>query len=94
MPCVLLSTLQVISVNPDSSITFRQYQGTQEYTIPFSEKRAGDFLPGMLMIATFVTLSDGTQYVTDWGYVYPTFYAPAMDHAFDFGPNGNVQLVY
>jgi hypothetical protein len=27
-------------------------------------------------------------------YVYPTYYAPVMDHAYDFGPNKNVQLVY
>lgn len=86
--------LQVVSVNPDSSVTFRQYKGHSKYTIPFSEKRAADFIPGMIMIATFVTLSDGTQFVTDWGYVYPTYYAPLMDHAHDFGAVGNVQLVY
>lgn len=27
-------------------------------------------------------------------YVWPTYYAPVMDHAYDFGPNKNVTLVY
>ena len=81
-------------MNPDSSITFREYKGDQQYTIQFSEKRAADFLPGMVMIATFVTLSDGTQFATDWGYVYPTFYAHQMDHGQDFGYHGDAQPVY
>lgn len=81
-------------MHPDSTITFRQYQGDQQYTIQFSKKRAADFLPGMVIMATFVELSDGTLYATDWGYVYPTFYAPQMDHANDYGEVGIVQLVY
>ncbi|KAF6255483.1 hypothetical protein COO60DRAFT_1535092 [Scenedesmus sp. NREL 46B-D3] len=82
------------AVNPDNSVVFKQYGGEQTYSVPFSAKRAADILPGMVMIATLVKLSNGDMYATDWGYVYPTYYAPVMDHAYDFGPNKNVQLVY
>lgn len=82
------------AVNADHSVVFKQLGGDETYTIPFSAKRAPDFRPGMVMIATFVTLSNGDMFATDWGYVYPTYYAPVMDHKYDFGPLENVQLVY
>lgn len=85
---------EIKAVNPDNSVVFKQYGGEQTYTVPFSAKRAADIQPGMVMIATLVTLSNGDIFATDWGYVYPTYYAPVMDHAYDFGPNKNVQLVY
>eukprot|EP00879_Flechtneria_rotunda_P001274 GHRR01001422.1.p1 GENE.GHRR01001422.1~~GHRR01001422.1.p1 ORF type:complete len:307 (+),score=90.27 GHRR01001422.1:1674-2594(+) len=85
---------KVLSVNRDNSVVFKQLDTDKQFTIPFSAKRAADLLPGMVMIATLVTLSDGTMFATDWGYVYPTYYAPVMDHQVDFGPYGNVQLVH
>lgn len=85
---------EVLAVQPDHKIVFQELGGSRKFTIPFTEKRAADFLPGMVLCATFVTLSDGTVFVTDWGYIYPTFYAPRMDHEIDFGPFNLVQLVY
>lgn len=59
--------LQIKAVNPDNSVVFKQYGGEQTYSVPFSAKRAADILPGMVMIATLVKLSNGDMYATDWG---------------------------
>jgi hypothetical protein len=90
-----LLPLQIKAVNADSSVTFAPYKAAGEaITIPFHHKRAADILPGMVMIVTMVHLSDGSNYATDWGYVYPTYYAQHMDQEHDFGAIGNVTLVY
>lgn len=86
---------EIKAVNADSSVTFAPYKAAGEaITIPFHHKRAADILPGMVMIVTMVHLSDGSNYATDWGYVYPTYYAQHMDQEHDFGAIGNVTLVY
>jgi hypothetical protein len=59
--------VQIKAVNPDNSVVLKQYDGEQTYTVPFSAKRAADIQPGMVMIATLVTLSNGDIFATDWG---------------------------
>jgi hypothetical protein len=59
--------VQIKAVNPDNSVVFKQYGGEQTYSVPFSAKRAADILPGMVMIVTIVTLSNGDVFATDWG---------------------------
>ncbi|KAF8059999.1 hypothetical protein HT031_004937 [Scenedesmus sp. PABB004] len=85
---------QVTSVNADHSVTLTPHGGGASHTVPFSAKRAADLLPGQVIIVTLVHLSDGSVFATDWGYVWPTYYAPHMDHSHDFGPQGIVSLVY
>jgi hypothetical protein len=48
-------------------VVFKQYDGEETYTVPFSAKRAADIQPGMVMIVTLVKLSNGDLYATDWG---------------------------
>lgn len=85
--------LQVTAVRPDNTVVFRAADGSgTQHEVPFSAKRAADVRPGMVMALTFVTLSDGTKYATDWGYIHPTYYAPVMDHVEVFGANHLVPL--
>jgi hypothetical protein len=65
--CSLCHCEQIKAVNPDHSVVFKQYGGQQTYTVPFSAKRAADLHPGMVMIVTLVTLSNGDMFATDWG---------------------------
>jgi len=56
-----------------------------ESEVQLSARRAADLQPGMVMGASIVELSDGSSFVTDWGYVYPSFYAAVADHKEEFG---------
>jgi hypothetical protein len=80
-------------VRPDSKVVFHEFKGSRKFTVPFSAKRAADFIPGMVMSATLVRLSNGYTFATEWGYVYPTFWIPFTNKA-EFGPYDDVELVY
>lgn len=86
--------VQVMGARPDSKICFKEWRGSKQFTVQFSAKRAADFLPGMVMCATFVTLSDNTHFITDWGYTFPSFYAPYLTGPDDFGCYDRADLVY
>jgi len=81
-------------VRPDHQIVFKEWKGSQEFVVQYSAKRAADFLPGMLMCATFVTLSNKRSFVTDCGYIFPSLYNAHMTSKEDFGPYDPVNLVY
>eukprot|EP00775_Hariotina_reticulata_P007001 gene7001-7215_t len=88
------STLSVQAVKTDSTVVFKQKGGSKRFNVKLSSKRAADLLPGMLVMATIVELSDGSVFMTDWGYTYPTYYAPVADHQEDFGSHFLTPLVY
>jgi hypothetical protein len=81
-------------VLPDHRIVFQEWRGTKHFTVQFSAKRAADFVPGMVMCASFVTLSDGRSFITDWGYVAPSYYTPYMTSEEEMGPYQCFELVY
>lgn len=85
---------QVERVRPDHQIDFREWQGSQRYTVQFSAYRAADFLPGMVLSATIVTLSDGTCFMADIGYCYPTYYVPHLAGREDFEAGTPADLVH
>lgn len=90
--CRLSPTVQVV-VRHDNEIQFREWRGSKELSVKFMS-RAQDFLPGMVVRATFVTLSNGTHFMTDWGYVFATFYTPYLTSTDDFGWYDRAELLY
>jgi hypothetical protein len=84
---------QVAAVRADHVLVFKQLSGSHQVEVPFTAKRAADYRRGMVLSCTFVGLSDGSLFMTDCGYVFPSFYAPAIRSADDFGPFDEVELV-
>lgn len=92
-PCVA----QVVSVEEaDHTVVLQELfsDTSRQVAVPFTAKRAADFRPGMAMGCTLVTLSDGSCFITDWGYVFPSFYAPLITSKEAFGPFDHPELVY
>jgi hypothetical protein len=81
-------------VRTDSTVVFKEQGGSKRFAVKFSSKRAADVLPGMLVMATIVELSDGNLFMTDWGYTYPSFYAAVADHKDNFGAIFTPSMVY
>lgn len=81
-------------MQPDHKIGFQEWQGSQHFTVQFTACRAADFIPGMVLSATVVTLSDGTSFMTDWNYVFPTYYVPHLTGKEDWDPYDPVDLVH
>eukprot|EP00775_Hariotina_reticulata_P006977 gene6977-7191_t len=85
---------EVQAVKTDSTVVLKQKGGSKRFNVKLSSKRAADLLPGMLVMATIVELSDGSVFMTGWGYTYPTYYAPVADHQEDFGSHFLTPLIY
>jgi hypothetical protein len=84
----------VKEVRPDNTILFQEWKGSQQFTAQFSARRAADFRPGQVICCTFVTLSNGSHFVTDWGYTFPAYYAHCLTGKQDFACYGKAQLLY
>jgi hypothetical protein len=84
----------VKEVRPDNTILFQEWKGSQQFVVQFSARRAADFRPGQVICCTFVTLSNGAHFVTDWGYTFPTYYAHCLNSKQDFACYGKAQLLY
>jgi hypothetical protein len=82
-----------VVVRRDNEIQFREWRGTKEFTVKFMS-RAQDFTEGMVIRATFVTLNDGSHFMTDWGYVFPASNAPYLTSTEEFGCYDRAELLY
>jgi hypothetical protein len=66
----------------------------QQLEVPFTPKAAAQYRVGMVLYATFAHLSDGSVFLAERGYVFPSFFAPLVTCADDFGPYDVAPLLY